>query len=151
MIHLRPAVGRECPALTELCLRSKAHWGYDAAFLAACREELTLRPAEIETTRLAVAEREGAVVGLVQVARKAEDADLLKLFVAPEAMGAGVGRALFDWAVAAARDLGAARLLIEADPDAAPFYERLGARRIGMAPSGSIPGRVLPFLEKTLS
>jgi hypothetical protein len=35
-------------------------------------------------------------------------------------------------------------MVIEADPGAAPFYERMGAHYAGLAPSQSIPGRMLP-------
>jgi hypothetical protein len=42
--------------------------------------------------------------------------------------------------------MGARRVFIEADPDAAPFYRRMGARDAGLAPSGSIAGRMLPRL-----
>jgi hypothetical protein len=45
---------------------------------------------------------------------------------------------------------GARRLLIEADPNAERFYERLGAQRIGEAPSTAVPGRLLPLLEFTI-
>jgi GNAT superfamily N-acetyltransferase len=74
------------------------------------------------------------------------DADLQKLFVEPATLRGGVGKALFAWAIEAARDMGAVRMTIEADPDAAPFYRRLGARDAGLAPSGSISGRTLPKL-----
>ena len=37
MIVLRPADPSEAALLTDLCLRSKAVWGYDAAFMARCR------------------------------------------------------------------------------------------------------------------
>jgi len=43
MPTIRPARREECGLLTELALRSKAVWGYDAAFMEACREELTIR------------------------------------------------------------------------------------------------------------
>ena len=33
----------ELSSLSDLCFRSKAVWGYDAAFMEACRGELTLR------------------------------------------------------------------------------------------------------------
>ena len=72
------------------------------------------------------------------------DADLLKLFVEPALLRSGVGSLLFEWATARAKSLGAVRMVIEADPGAAPFYERMGARYAGFAPSQSIPGRVLP-------
>lgn len=146
MIRLRNARQDELPGLSGLCLRSKAHWGYDAAFMAACRAELTLHPDELETSSLQVAERDAAVAGLVQVRVTAADADLLKLFVEPALIGAGVGRLLFEWATAKARDLGATRMIIEADPGAAPFYQRMGAHHAGSVASGSIPGRMLPRL-----
>jgi len=36
---LRPAVRAEADALSQLGLRSKAYWGYDEAFIEACRAE----------------------------------------------------------------------------------------------------------------
>ena len=137
----------ELPDLSELCLRSKAVWGYDADFMAACRKELTFNATELASSRIAVAERAGTILGVAQVKLiSQEEADLTKLFVEPAALRGGVGKVLFAWAIDAARRLGATRLVIEADPDAAPFYRRLGARDVGLAPSGSIPGRTLPKL-----
>ncbi len=144
MIRLRDARQDELSGLSGLCLRSKAHWGYDAAFLAACRTELTIHPDEFQTTSLQVAEQDEVVVGLAQVKVAGADADLLKLFVEPGLIGAGIGRQLFEWATTKARELGAVRMMIEADPGAAPFYERMGAHPAGFTPSGSIPGRMLP-------
>ena len=144
MIRLRNALQDELSSLSGLCLRSKAHWGYDEAFMAACRAELTLHPDELRTTSLQVAERDAAVAGLAQVKVTGADADLLKLFIEPALLGSGIGRLLFEWATAKARDLGATRMIIEADPGAAPFYERMGAHHAGFAASGSIPGRMLP-------
>ena len=150
MIQLRDARQNELPALSELCLRSKAVWGYDDAFMTACRTELTLRPDELQSTYLQVAVRDSTVVGLAQVKVADTDADLLKLFVEPALLRSGVGRLLFEWATARARGLGAVRMIIEADPGAAPFYERMGARYAGLAPSQSIPGRVLPRMQMDL-
>ena len=45
---------------------------------------------------------------------------------------------------------GAGRLTILADPNAAAFYERAGAVRIGEAPSDAAPGRLLPLYEVRL-
>jgi len=149
-VHLRPALPNEAPALTALSLRSKAFWGYDAVFMRACVEELTLYPSDLAPETFMVAERDQVVAGLAQIAPLDSDADLLALFVDPDHMGHGVGRALFDWSLDAARMMGANRLMIEADPGAEPFYTRMGAVTIGTAPSGSIPGRVLPLMEYQL-
>jgi GNAT superfamily N-acetyltransferase len=150
MIKLRGVRSDELPGLSELCLRSKAVWGYDDAFMALCRSELTLRPAELASTHLQVAERDATVVGLAQVKVAGTEADLLKLFVEPAQLKSGVGRLLFEWAAAKARGLGADRMTIEADPDAAPFYERMGARPAGFTASHSIAGRMLPRLQLEL-
>lgn len=140
----------ELPALSELCMRSKAVWGYDAAFMEACRGELSFDPRDLASSLIAVAARGGSVVGIAQVRMSGDGADLVKLFVEPAAMRGGVGQALFAWAADAARASGAARMTIEADPGAAPFYRRLGALDAGVVPSGSIAGRMLPKLVLAL-
>ena len=140
----------ELPALSELCMRSKAVWGYDADFMAACLKELTFVPGDLVSSRIAVAAQGESVLGVAQVKMMGRDADLQKLFVEPSALRGGVGKALFDWAIEAAHEMGASRMIIEADPDAAPFYRSLGARDIGLAPSGSIAGRMLPKLALDL-
>jgi GNAT superfamily N-acetyltransferase len=150
VIQLRDARKSELPSLSELCLRSKAVWGYDDAFMTACRAELTLHPEELRSTSLQLAVRDSTVVGLTQVKVTDTDADLLKLFVEPALLRSGVGRLLFEWATARARGLGAVRMMIEADPGAVPFYERMGARHAGFAPSQSILRRMLPCMQLDL-
>ena len=150
MLQLRPARPDEAEILTELCLQSKAVWGYDDAFMRACRAELTLTAKDCATPLIQVAADGNAVAGVVQVTIDGEAADLAKLFIAPGTLRAGIGRQLFDWAVTTARRHGALWMTIDADPGAAEFYRRMGAVDDGTAPSGSIPGRVLPRLKLRL-
>lgn len=150
MTVLRAPTVDELPEVSALCLSSKAYWGYDAAFMAACVDELTLHPEELTTSHLVVLEDGDALCGMCQVGIDGTDADLLKLFVATDQIGRGHGRRLIEWAISVARDQGAHRLTIEADPGAEPFYLRAGAHRIGSVASGSIPGRRLPLLELRL-
>lgn len=151
MIRLRDIRPDELSHLDGLCLRSKAVWGYDDAFMAACRAELKLHPDELRTTQLQVAERDAVAVGLAQLKVTGGDAELMKLFVEPDLLGSGIGRLLFAWAVERACALGAVRITIEADPGAVPFYQRMGAYQTGLAPSQSIPGRMLPLLQLELT
>jgi GNAT superfamily N-acetyltransferase len=125
-------------------------WVYDNDFMEACRRELSIEPSDSRSTSIAVAEQEGMLVGVAQIKVLGSEADLLKLFVEPTVPGSGIGRALFTWATDLAISQGADRLSIEADPAAAPFYRRMGAHDVGLAPSGSIPGRMLPKLVKDL-
>jgi predicted N-acetyltransferase YhbS len=140
----------ELAVLSELCMRSKALWGYDKKFMDACRAELSINLRDLECTQVAVAEEDGQAVGVVQVDVKGSCADLLKLFVEPGIVGRGVGGTLFRCASSRARQLGADRLFIDSDPGAAAFYRRMGAQHIGLSPSGSIPGRMLPRLALKL-
>jgi GNAT superfamily N-acetyltransferase len=145
-VSVRLAKLHELSMLSQLCLRSKAVWGYDQGFLDACRIELTIRPEDLAATCVAVADSDKGVVGVVQIKVIDGEADLLKLFIEPRNVRSGVGSVLFRWAAQQAKSMGANRLIIEADPDAAPFYRRIGAYDVGVAPSGSIPGRFLPML-----
>jgi N-acetylglutamate synthase-like GNAT family acetyltransferase len=118
--------------------------------MEAFHSELAIQACELQSTSIAVAEENGKVVGVAQVKVNGAEADLLKLFVEPAMLRGGVGMQLFHWATSEATAMGAYRMLIEADPDAAPFYRRMGAKVCGFAPTGSIPGRMLPKLVKEL-
>lgn len=151
MIAVRPAKRGEAESLTALCLRSKAHWGYDDAFMRLCVPALTVREEDIAAGRVLVAaEDDGAPLALASVQGEGETVDLQEMFVDPPAIGRGLGRTMFDAATKLARTLGAKRLTILADVNAAAFYERMGARFVRNAPSDAIPGRTLPFYEYDL-
>ena len=148
---IRAAHPDEAERLSALALRSKAYWGYDDAFMAACVEELTLDPAELAAHRTVVAERDGRALGFATLEGDAPSAVLGMLFVEPDAIGQGVGRRLFDHVSAVAGGLGCTGFRIDADPHAEPFYLAMGATRIGTTPSASVPGRLLPLLEVALT
>ncbi|MFI5527398.1 GNAT family N-acetyltransferase [Kitasatospora sp. NPDC051853] len=149
--RIRAARADEAGLLSELALRSKAYWGYDPAFMAACRDELTLAPKEIAPRRTAVAvDGSGSVLGFATLEGEPLTGELGMLFVAPEAMGRGVGRLLFEHLVSTARESGFTGLTIDADPNAEAFYRAMGAVRTGSVPSGSVPGRVLPRMLLTV-
>jgi GNAT superfamily N-acetyltransferase len=137
---------KDAAALSALCMRSKAYWGYDDAFMEACRAELMLDEADFADGLIKVAEIGGRMAGMAEISLEGEHAVLEKLFVDPPFHGQGCGARLLDWAKRLARAHGALRLIIEADPDAAAFYIHQGARKDGAVPSGSIPDRILPQL-----
>ncbi len=151
-VQVRPAKPGESQSLTALCVRSKAHWGYDAGFMELSAAALVVNEHDITAGRVLVAvDDSGCLIGMACVLLDGQTADLDALFVDPPAIGGGAGRLLFDAAVALARQLGARRMTILADPNAAAFYERVGARYLRHAPSDAIPGRMLPFYEFDLT
>jgi N-acetylglutamate synthase-like GNAT family acetyltransferase len=145
---IRRARPDESDALADLALRSKGYWGYDADFLAACRDDLALSAGEIAVSPVFVYEREGGIAGYYRLLPGEEgSAELDALFVDPAAIGTGVGRQLWEHAVATARALGVSALLIQSDPNAEGFYRSMGAQRIGESQSTVTPGRMLPLLR----
>jgi GNAT superfamily N-acetyltransferase len=153
LIGLRAARGDEAAELSALALRSKAWWGYDAGFLAACRAELTWTPAQIDAAgySVVVATVDGALAGFSAVADHGRGRyELDALFVEPRWIGTGVGRRLMAAARQSIAQAGGGRLRIQGDPHADHFYRAAGAVRIGTQPSGSIPGRALPLFELTI-
>ncbi|MEJ7648809.1 MAG: GNAT family N-acetyltransferase [Nakamurella sp.] len=148
--QLRPARPPEASAISDLAMRSKAHWGYDDDFLNACRTELTIAPDWCDGVRLIVAESAGVIIGFYRLSGEAPEGTLEALFVDEPMIGSGLGRRLFADAVDRARRLCLDTLLIDADPGAEPFYQHMGAERIGESASGSIPDRMLPRLRLAL-
>lgn len=142
----------EATSLTALCIRSKAHWGYDAEFLRLSAASLRVSSADIALGRVLVAvDGRDRAIGVASVLAEGDGADLGLFFVDPPFMGRGVGRALFKAAIQTACLFGARTLTILADPNAAVFYERLGARFLRNALSDAIPGRLLPLYEYDLT
>lgn len=147
----RPAGAGEAEQLSDLCWRSKAHWGYDSHFMDACREALTVRDEWIGREWVIVAEIDDEVAGVAAIAPDGSQFEVALFFVDPTQMGKGVGAVLFNAMVTRARqeEVGALRIL--SDPNAVEFYRKMGARMIGTEPSDAIPGRRLPLMEIELS
>lgn len=148
-ITIRRARTDEAEALTRLALRAKASWGYDAAFMEACREELTLTPAKMAGWQVWVAEAGGRIAGMIALNLE-RGAEVEDFFVEPAFQGRGVGGALMDQLLAAARATGATVLEVDADPNAESIYAKLGFQTFARSPSGSIPGRWLPRMRMQL-
>jgi GNAT superfamily N-acetyltransferase len=151
MVELRPARPEEAALLSELALRSKAHWGYSAKFLDSARVQLTLTPSSVTEARVTVAEVGGRVVGFYAVEGAPPEGELSHLWVDPPSIGTGVGRRLWEHAVDTAHAAGFTSLHLDADPNAEGFYLAMGAVRIGASPSAVVPGRMLPAMRIALS
>jgi GNAT superfamily N-acetyltransferase len=149
-VTLRRARPDEASVLSDLALAAKGFWGYDEEFLESCRAELTFTPDDLARRHVVVAELGGAVAGFYSVDGAPPVGELGNLWVQPGQIGTGLGRRLWQDALATAVDAGFATLMIGAEPNAEGFYRRMGAEWAGQTPSESIPGRMLPLLRITL-
>ena len=163
-IRIRRARAEEgealAPVLTDLCRRSKAHWGYEQELLDRWAGDLSITADDIDRDAVLVSElgdpdgtTPSRIVGFARISSGTgahldhpAPARLNDLWVEPRDMGTGVGSALFEASCEVARTLPADQMLIVSDPNAEGFYLRMGARRIGEEASEVVEGRQLPIL-----
>jgi GNAT superfamily N-acetyltransferase len=145
MLELSPATPDDAPLLTQIIRNGKAHWGYPAEWLEACKDELAISAEQIAAWHVRMAAVHGKLVGFFALSLQDAEWWLEHLWLVPERIGHGFGGKLFRCAIAAAVELGATRVRIEADPNAEGFYLHMGARRDGERIS-TAPGatRILP-------
>lgn len=133
MMRIKRARSEHAAVLSEIAFRAKRYWGYPERWMERWREELTVEPEFISSHETYAALRGGHILGFYALRRKGEGLDWLHLWVLPEAMGRGIGRSLFLHALGRVKALGYRKLQIESDPNAEVFYQRMGARRIGLS------------------
>lgn len=133
-VTIRNAYESERAALEDLQRRSSMHQPMYRAQLQAHPDAIELPAEQINAGLVRVAEDDGAIVGFTVLLPLSDDAcELDGLFVEPERMRAGVGRRLVEDAKLIARERGAARIDVVANPQAVAFYEAVGFMRVGEA------------------
>ncbi|MBI4748654.1 MAG: GNAT family N-acetyltransferase [Acidobacteria bacterium] len=148
-MFIRQALASDANHLTSLAHAAKRYWNYPEHWLAAWESSLTITPEFINTHLVFAACENDQILGFYALTQERSDWFLEHCWVRPESIGTGIGRQLFEHAVKTARAAGIPSLLIDADPFAAPFYERMGARHVGTipAPVPEQPERTLPRLR----
>src|SRR5437868_349523 len=131
MVRIVRAKPEDAEALTEIAHAAKRHWGYPENWIAAWRDGLTMRREFITGNISYCAVEDDRPVGFYVLTTEENGLRLDHLWILPDAMRRGIGRALFEHAVGEARRSGCSCLKIEADPNAEEFYKRMGAVRAG--------------------
>jgi predicted N-acetyltransferase YhbS len=141
-VSIRDARPAEQLSLTELQRRASMHWDTYREQLLAHPDAVELPLNQIEDGLVRVAELGGEVVGFAVLLRSTHGACQLDgLFVEPGRMGAGVGRGLVEDAMRIARERGATRIEVVANPEALMFYERVGFTGAAEVPTRFGPAR----------
>jgi N-acetylglutamate synthase-like GNAT family acetyltransferase len=145
---IRRASPEDANTLTQIALDAKRHWGYPEHWIKHWEADLTVSPEFIRDNHVYVFERESDVLGFYALCVSGNKAELEHMWVTPAAIGTGIGKELFLDAMERAAALEVREIEISADPNAAGFYERMGASQIGET-DGSIDGQVrkLPRLK----
>ncbi|PYN15546.1 MAG: GNAT family N-acetyltransferase [Candidatus Rokuibacteriota bacterium] len=148
-LQIRRGVPADAQRLTEIARVAKAHWGYPEAWLSVWKPALTITSGYLRHQLVHVGTIGKAPVGFYALEPRGEQWSLEHFWVEPGWHGRGVGRQLFAHALDRVRALRPGVLVIHADPYAAGFYVRMGARRKGTvsAPVEEDRDRTLPVFE----
>jgi GNAT superfamily N-acetyltransferase len=144
---LRKADISEAQYLSDLAIKSKAHWGYSAEFLESCRPLIYISEKYIQEWPVVVALSGKQITGFYSLKVIDGENRLDNLWIGPEFIKTGAGTKLFEHAVKKARELGWSYFRLAGEPNAVAFYEKLGATLIGEIPSRLKDGRPLPHME----
>lgn len=145
---IRKPKPEEAEELTKLSFRSKAYWDYPDEWLKAWTTELTVTTEMIENWIAYLIEVDKRIVGFwAREPIESEKTSRGLLFIAPEVIGKGYGKLLSEAVLQEAKKRGLRFFTIEADPNAIPFYIKIGGKKIGEQPSLVIPGRMCPIIR----
>lgn len=148
-LRIRRGSSGEAETLTEIALAAKRHWQYPEEWMALWRKSLTVTDRYLEEHEVFVGEVGGKIAGFYALTQPVGRWELDHLWVQPDFMRRGIGRALFTHAVERLEQLSPGAILeIEADPNAESFYLRMGAKRVGeIARDWHGLKRTLPHLQ----
>ena len=146
-MRVRTAAMKDREALIDLTFRSKAHWGYDAAFMESVRGELKVPVKHIEAGYVHVLEDGEDLAGFFSLIETNGKWELDFFFLDPRYIGKGFGTELWKAVMDEAKRREIGTFDVVADPNAEGFYLRMGAERVGEIASASIENRVLPVLR----
>src|SRR5437867_3686004 len=121
----------DAQTLTQIALDAKRHWGYPEDWIKHWQSDLTISADFIANNYVYVAEQDGEIRGFYALCLVEDKAELEHMWVQPSYIGTGIGKELFLDAMERAANLNVREVELSADPNAAGFYERMGARQIG--------------------
>jgi GNAT superfamily N-acetyltransferase len=130
---IRKAREGEHLALTDLAFRSAQQaWNYPDEFMAWEPDAISVTPEHVSEHCTYVLERGGRILGFYVLRSADPHIQMARLMVEPDSIGTGCGRQLWEHAVEVVRSLGENVMTLDADPNAEPFYKRMGAKTVGV-------------------
>lgn len=128
-IQFRRVGPDESEILNEMTLAGIRHWGHHENFPDAYNGlAADLETHDITGNAVIVVEDDDEVVGFYEVVDRDDHIELLRMFQKVDRIGSGLGRLMWEHAVAEASTR-SDRLKIISDPGATGFYEKMGAER----------------------
>lgn len=153
-IIFRKAYPDEGPLLTELSLRSKSFWQYTPEFLEKCRPHLEIDEAYILHWPVIVLsgteQSRSKIIGYYSLKIIGSEKRLDNLWLDLPFIGKGYGRLAMEHSKEVARQLGWDHFYLASEPNAVPFYKKLGGTLVGRVQSKLDEKLKLPHMKFSL-
>lgn len=148
-INIRRALPEDADILSKIAFSAKAHWDYSKHLMEMWKPQLTFSDDYFIEHESWTVELDGEPIAFYTLEERDRNAWMENLWVSPEHMGKGIGKQLFLDALSRSRSSGYLILRLEADPNAAGFYKKMGMYKVGESsrPIDEDPSRVLPVME----
>ena len=130
-VTIRRSLSGEASTLSSIAKQAKQYWGYPEHWIKHWEADLTISEDFVRDNQVYVYERDQQICGFYALCINGDRAELEHMWVAPSYIGTGVGKELFLDAMDRSTAMNVRRIDITADPNAAGFYERMGATRTG--------------------
>jgi GNAT superfamily N-acetyltransferase len=147
-IEINQAKPEDSERLKQIAITSKSYWGYSEHLLSQWAQTPLITPESIDKDRVYAACIGSCIIGWYRLLIRLPVVVLEDLWVLPDYIGKGVGKKLFEHGIQQANLSGAERLELDADPNAEPFYTRMGCQVVGE--SLSEWGRTIPHMVYNL-
>ncbi|MCL9685053.1 GNAT family N-acetyltransferase [Legionella maioricensis] len=136
--------------INSLIRESKGFWGYSDAFLDDFMKQWGVKETYIHSNDLILFGKGEGLIGLYAFKINDDEAPELDLFfINRKQIGQGIGKIMWQHALDHALKHHWTEFKIIADPNAEPFYKRMGATTIGTFES--FPGRFVPVMKMKLN
>ena len=150
ILHILKPDAEDYEKLTDICLRSKIHWGYPEYLIELCKDELTITPRYIRKHNLLKVENEHReILGFGSINSVSGNGlyEIAHFRILPEHMDKNIGKLLLERLES--RFGKKATIQVVTDPNVMSFYQKFGYRKVGEVKSKP-DGRSLPVLKKKL-
>ena len=145
LVKYRPAEVADIERLNQISLASKRHWNYPEEWISNWIDDLGLDENDLLESSVIVLVINEAPKGFCAIKESIDYYEVLHLWLLPELIGKGLGKALLIRSLdqVAQKDL---PILVEADPNAETFYKKQGF--VTYDKKESFPaGRYLPLMK----
>lgn len=150
-MKIEQALRTDAKDLTELTIRSKAHWNYGDKQIEEWRAELTISENYINDNNIYKLVIDKLLIGFYAYqAESNTDIKLNYLFVEPKYIGKRYGKLLMLDFLRRIENSEFKRVVLDADPNAEKFYSKFGFVVIGKLKS-TIKDRFLPIMALSVN